>query len=65
MLAKLRQNHQGVEKTKRFTRGIMFWPGMSAQIAETVGRKEPMQCYDIPTQLWQKVGTDLFEFDTS
>ncbi|XP_033100322.1 uncharacterized protein K02A2.6-like [Anneissia japonica] len=51
----------------------MFWPGMNAQIADTVSSceiclthrnrnaKEPMIGHDIPTRPWQKVGMDLFE----
>ena len=74
ILGKLHQSHQGVEKTKRLARDVLFWPGMNAEIAETVERcdicsrhrasnqKEPMHGHDIPERPWQKVGSDLFEF---
>ncbi|XP_033127412.1 uncharacterized protein K02A2.6-like [Anneissia japonica] len=72
MIAKLHVSHQGIEKTKRLARDIMFWPGMNAQIADTVSRCEICLTHrnrnakktighDIPTRPWQKVGMDLFE----
>ena len=76
MVAKLHQSHQGKEKTKQLARDIMLWPGITSQIAETVdgcptcltyknqNQKEPMIGHQIPTRPWQKVGTDLFEFDS-
>nr|XP_054768172.1 uncharacterized protein K02A2.6-like [Lytechinus pictus] len=77
MLEKLHQSHQGVEKTKRLARDVLFWPGMNADIAELVERcdicsrhrasnqKEPMHGHDLPGRPWQKIGSDLFEFDGS
>ena len=75
MLKKLHASHQGIEKTKRLARDIMFWPGMSAQITDMVSKcsicntykkrncKEPMIGHDIPDRPWQKIATDLFELD--
>ena len=34
MLKKIHSSHQGIEKTKRFARDILFWPGMQAQITD-------------------------------
>ncbi|KAL1262289.1 hypothetical protein QQF64_007554 [Cirrhinus molitorella] len=76
MLHKLHASHQGIEKTKRLARDIMFWPGMSTQITDLISKcpvcntfkrqncKEPMLGHDIPHWPWQKVGSDLFEFDS-
>ncbi|XP_038062613.1 uncharacterized protein K02A2.6-like [Patiria miniata] len=76
MLTKVHQSHQGIEKTKRLARGIMFWPNMSAQITDMVSRcpicsanqhknrKEPMVPHEFPLRPWQKVGSDLFEIGT-
>ncbi|XP_038074814.1 uncharacterized protein K02A2.6-like [Patiria miniata] len=73
MLTKVHQSHQGIEKTKRLARDIMFWPNMSAQITDMVSRcpicsanqhknrKEPMIPHELPLRPWQKVGSDLFE----
>ena len=38
MLKKVHSSHQGIEKTKRLARDVIFWPGMQAQIADTVSR---------------------------
>ena len=43
MLDKLHQSHQGVEKTKRLARDVLYWPGMNAEIAETVGKMWDLQ----------------------
>ena len=36
MLHKIHSSHLGVEKCKRRARDVMFWPGMAAQIQDTV-----------------------------
>ena len=75
MLMKLHESHLGIEKTKKLAREYIFWPGMNAQIAETVSkcgtclanrnsnRKGPMKMSEIPDLPWNAVGTDLFQFD--
>ena len=75
MLKKVHSSHQGIEKRKRLARDVIFWPGMQAQIADTVSRcaicntyrrqnrKEPMIGHDLPERPWQKVATDIFELD--
>ena len=75
MLEKIHQSHQGIEKSKRLARDILFWPGMSAQITEVVERcqicaehssrnkREPLQSHEVPNRPWEKVGTDLFELN--
>ena len=75
MLCSIRSSHLGVEKCKRRARDIMFWPGMAAQIQDTVANchicnthqrnntKEPMMAHEIPTRLWSQVGADLFEIN--
>ncbi len=75
MLGKIHQSHQGIEKSKNLARDVMYWPGMSAQIQETVEKcstcnefamknaKEPMMSHTKPGRPWQKVGTDLFEIN--
>ena len=73
MLRLVHNAHLGVEKCKRRARDIMFWPNMSAQIADLVSNcptcstyqkknvREPLLSHPIPTRPWERVGTDLFE----
>lgn len=75
MLEKIHTSHLGMEKCKQRARDIVFWPGMSADIETMVQRcetcqsrqhsnpKEPLTPHEIPTRPWQKVGTDLFQWD--
>ena len=75
MLRNIHSSHLGVEKCKRRARDVMFWPGMAAQIQDTVANchicsthqqsntKEPMIAHEIPTRPWSQVGADLFEIN--
>jgi transposase InsO family protein len=75
MLQKLHTGHLGKEKTKQRARGILFWPGMCAQLDDIVERcptcnrlrpsqpKEPLMSHSIPTRPWQKVATDIFSWN--
>ena len=75
MLDIIHSSHLGVEKCKKRARDVMFWPGMAAQIQDTVANchicsayqrnnsKEPMIAHEIPTRPWSQVGTDLFEIN--
>ena len=75
MLDKLHTSHLGEEKTKLRARDIVFWPGINADIEEKVSEceicarhrasntKEPMISHEIPTRPWQKVATDLFQWE--
>ena len=74
-LQKLHQSHQGIEKIKRLARESIFWPGMNSQIDELVSncstclhhananQHEPLHPHEIPSRPWQKVGTDLFDWN--
>ena len=74
-LQKLHQSHQGIEKTKRLARESIFWPGMNSQIEELVSncstclhhasanQREPLHPHEIPSRPWQKVATDLFDWN--
>ncbi len=75
MLTKIHLGHMGMEKCKDRARDVMFWPGMCAQIDQTVANchvclenrrsntKEPMIPHQTPTRPWQVVGTDLFQWN--
>lgn len=76
MLQRIHTGHFGVEKSKHRARDIMFWPGMSKQIEETVSKcaicqthrssnpKEPMLPQEIPENPWQTIGTDLLSWNS-
>ena len=58
-------------------REAVFWPGINNDIREmvkgcdTCNKHRPAQAKlpilqpELPTRLWEKVGTDLFEFNSS
>ncbi|XP_045114017.1 uncharacterized protein LOC123506168 [Portunus trituberculatus] len=66
VLARLHDSHRGVEATKRRARQAVFWPGVDADIANTVRACEPCQilqpsqqqeprlCDDNPTRPFEK-----------
>lgn len=76
ILKKLHVGHMGIEKTIERARDILFWPLMGRDIQDMVqgcticqerlpsNCKEPLMSHDIPEAPWQKVGTDLFEYDS-
>ena len=73
MLKLIHCSHLGIEKCKQQARDIMYWPGMSSQIQDTVSacgtcntyqrknQKEPLIPHSIPDRPWSKVGVHLFE----
>ena len=75
MLKCIHHGYMGMEKCKERARDILFWPGMNAQIEETVSKcqiclenrpsntKEPMIAHEVPDRPWQSVATDLFSMD--
>lgn len=72
MLKHINSGHMGIEKSKQCTRDILFWPGMSKQIASMVEQcsiclercmsdaKVPLISHPVPNWLWHTVGADLF-----
>ena len=75
MLERVHVGHMGIEKTTKRARDIMFWPSMSAHIAEMIqdcdvclerrysNPKEPLTQHKVPLYPWQVVGSDLFTWD--
>ena len=73
MLQIIHQSHLGIVRCKQLARDIMFWPGMNAQIEETVSQcekcqerrnqqiKEPMIPSEVPERAWQTVAADLLK----
>lgn len=72
MLQKIHYTHLGKEKCKNLARQVLFWPGMNRDIDELTGScsvclsvrrnntKETMISHEIPDNVWEKVGFDLF-----
>ena len=72
MLRRIHTGHLGIEKCKKRTRDVLFWPGMNAQIQELVSKcviclestaanhKEPLINRRITSRTWEAVATDLF-----
>ena len=75
MLKKIHEGHFGVEKSTQRAREVLFWPGMTVDIQNTIlschvcisklpsNPKEPLMSHDIPSRPWQKVATDLFSWN--
>lgn len=74
MLHCIHAGHFGTEKNKHQTRAIIFWHGLSRQIAEIImkcdicqthhnsNQKEPLLLQAVPENPWQTVATDLFHW---
>ena len=66
----------GIVKCKSRASSVLFWPGMSSQIGETLAAcrvcaehsranpKEPLIPVEVPDRPWAKFGADLFELNT-
>ena len=76
VLRQLHSSHQGISKCRERARQSVWWPGLSKQLEETVRRcsvctkfqvprVEPLMPSQLPSLPWQKVGTDLFEWEKS
>ena len=75
VLQAIRLGHQGKNKCMLRARQSVFWPGISAYIRHTVKNcdlcnkhqpaqpKLPILQPDLPTRAWEKLGTDIFEFN--
>ena len=72
-LCKIHQGHQGIQRCRLRVTSSLWWPGVSTQMEELVKKcstcmrlsppvREPMIPSPLPTYPWEKVATDLFEF---
>ena len=75
MLGRIHSAHQGITKCKERAKHSCWWPRLSRQLEETVKscpeclkrstlQPEPLVPFKLQQLPWQKVGTDLFEWDT-
>ena len=75
MVKKVHSSHTGIEGCLRKARDVLFWPGMSAEIKDSIGKcdtcnsyqenqqKEPLIPHDPPKRPWSHVAVDLFTFN--
>ena len=74
MLRQIHKSHLGIAKCRRRAKEVLFWPGMSLDVEQMVTNcsvcadfakkqpTEPLKPTVPPSLPWQKIGTDLFEF---
>ncbi|XP_052785334.1 uncharacterized protein K02A2.6-like [Mya arenaria] len=67
--------HIGVEGCLNRARQCVFWPNMTSEIKDFIGKceacqsfarkqcKEPLLNHDVPDRPWARVGTDIFTLD--
>ena len=74
MLDRIHTGHQGISKCRERARRSVWWPGLSRQLEELVQncavcrkcinqRSEPLIPTVLPQLPWQRVGTDLYEWN--
>ena len=65
--------HLGLTKCRSRARTSVWWPGLSTQIGELISRchtcakeqptpREPLMPSSFPARLWERVATDLYDF---
>ena len=71
MLDLIHQGHLGIEKCRERARQVLYWPGMSKDIADVISKcevcltlhasqqKEPLMCHEVPQRPWQKLAADI------
>ena len=76
-LKQIHEGHYGVEKSLLTAREAVFWPRITqnrtnevqncktCQVYSKSHPKETLQQHEIPTQPWIKIGTDLFELQST
>ena len=74
VLRKLHASHQGIERTRRRACQTVFWPGLSADIKNTIHsclecqekvpsqRKETFMTDPVPAYAFQEIASDLFSY---
>ncbi|XP_064630897.1 uncharacterized protein K02A2.6-like [Lineus longissimus] len=73
ILEQLHDAHQGIEKTRRLARELVYWPNINKDVEDLVSKystcqeyrpqdkKEPLIPHEIAKGPWMKLASDLFE----
>ena len=76
MIKRVHSTHLGVEGCLRRARECFYWPGMNAEIKNSISccdvcrscdtkqAKETLYPHEVPDRPWVKVAVDLFEFNS-
>ena len=76
MLSRIHEGHLGIEKQRRMARDVLYWPNMNVEIERVTQECDTCQKfrYSLPKETyvrddetygpWEKVGTDLFYWDS-
>lgn len=74
-MERVHSSHRGIEGCLRRDREVFYWPRMNAEVKDFILKcdicnlykpaqpREPLIPHEIPSRLWEKVGTVLFLFD--
>ena len=76
LLDKIHSGHQGITKSRELARQSIWWPGLSKQLEDLIHncerclkaqrqRPQPLNPTALPSLPWQKVASDLFEWNQS
>lgn len=74
VLQQIHEGHLGINKCRARAQGSVWWPFIGSAIEEMVKRchtcakllpepKQPLMPSEMPSHAWERVGTDLFEFN--
>ncbi len=74
ILTKVHEGHLGITKTRNMVQQSIWWPGLSTEVEELCAscevcakhqkdQAEPLVYTEFPDRPWQKLGTDLFEYN--
>ncbi|XP_033100807.1 uncharacterized protein K02A2.6-like [Anneissia japonica] len=75
MMEQIHAAHQGIQASIRRARESVYWPGITTQLKDYIGRceictqnsdqqqKETLQSHEVPRRPWSKVAMDIFFLD--
>lgn len=75
VLSLLHTEHPGASRMKMLARSLLWWPGLDAEIENTVktcsicqqmqnsAPRSPLEPWPVPARCWQRVHVDFFDFE--